>query len=97
MNTFATGLQIVVLGHTASRTQELVRAIWGKAMPNRLLVQVDRARNCRANHPVFGKPMENGQPTVYLCQRNSLLRAHHQRGRPGQTLTLPQQRAAGAV
>ena len=69
---FATGLQMVVVGkRTDARTLELVRAIWGKAMPNRLLIAVESSEELPANHPAFGKPMENGLPTVYLCQRNS--------------------------
>ena len=91
--TFATGLQMVVLGDK-SRTQELVRAIWGKAMPNRLLVQVDRSEELPANHPVFGKLMENGRPTVYLCQRSSHSEPITSAAALAQALTLPQQRAA---
>jgi len=91
--TFATGLQMVVLGDKA-RTQELVRAIWGKAMPNRLLVQVDRSDELPPNHPVFGKLMENGRPTVYLCQRSSHSEPITSAVTLAQALTLPQQRTA---
>ena len=35
-----------------------------------------------ASHPAMGKPLENGQPTVYLCQRNACFDADHQRRRP---------------
>lgn len=94
--TFASGLQMVVLGDK-SRTQELVRAIWGKAMPNRLLVQVDRSEELPANHPVFGKLMENGRPTVYLCQRSSHSEPITSAAVLAQALTLPQQRTAVPV
>jgi uncharacterized protein len=94
--TFATGLQMVVLGDKA-RTQELVRAIWGKAMPNRLLVQVDKSEELPPNHPVFGKIMENGRPTVYLCQRSNHSEPITSAVALAQALTLPQQRAPMAA
>ena len=94
--TFATGLQMVVVGDK-SRTQELVRAVWGKAMPNRLLVQVEKSDELPANHPVFGKPMENGRPTVYLCQRNACSEPITSAVALAQALTLPQQRTAASA
>jgi hypothetical protein len=90
--TFASALQMVVLGDK-SRTQELLRAIWGKAMPNRLLVQVDRSEELPPNHPVFGKLLENGRPTVYLCQRNTHSEPITSAAVLAQAITLPQQRA----
>jgi uncharacterized protein YyaL (SSP411 family) len=95
--TFATGLQMVVVGpRTDMRARELVRAIWGKAMPNRLLVQVDSSEELPANHPAFGKPMESGQPTVYLCQRNSCSQPYTGAVSLSQVLTLPQQQQPAA-
>jgi hypothetical protein len=94
--TFASGLQMVVLGDK-SRTQELVRAIWGKAMPNRLVVQVERSEELPPNHPVFGKLMESGKPTVYLCQRNSHSEPITSAQVLAQALTLPQQRGQVTV
>jgi uncharacterized protein YyaL (SSP411 family) len=89
---FATGLQMVVVGkRNDARTQELLRAIWGKSMPNRLLVAVENTEELPANHPVFGKPMENGMPTVYLCQRNNCSEAYTSAVALSQALTLPQQ------
>ena len=88
--TFATGLQMVVLGDK-SRTQELMRTIWGKAMPSRLVVQVDRSEELPPNHPVFGKLMESGKPTVYLCQRNTHSEPITSAAILAQILTLPQQ------
>jgi hypothetical protein len=94
---FATGLQLVVVGKRSDlRTQELVRAIWGKAMPTRLLVQVENADELPANHPAFGKPMEGGLPTVYICQRNNCGPPVTSEVALAQTLTLPQQRAGAA-
>ena len=94
---FATGIQMVVVGKQANAaTRELVRAIWGKALPDRLLVQVDSTDELPPNHPAFGKPMENGQPTVYLCQRNSCSGPITSAVAVSQALTLPQQRGAAA-
>jgi hypothetical protein len=94
---FATGLQMVVVGRRSdTRTQELIRAIWGKAMPNRLLVSVENSEELPANHPVFGKPMENGLPTVYICQRNSCSAPITGAAALSQALTLPQQQRGAA-
>ncbi len=95
---FATGLQIVVVGKRSdARTQEFIRAVWGKALPNRLLVTVDKTEDLPTNHPAHGKPMENGQPTVYLCQRTACSPAFTSAVGLSQTLTLPQQQIAGAA
>jgi uncharacterized protein YyaL (SSP411 family) len=96
--TFATGLQMVVVGKSGSAaTRELLRAIWGKAMPNHLVVTVESTDQLPANHPAFGKPMENGQATVYICQRGNCGPAITSAVALSQALTLPQQRAAGAA
>jgi uncharacterized protein YyaL (SSP411 family) len=95
--TFATGLQLVVVGRKDDpRARELVRAIWGKSMPNRLLVQVEASEELPANHPAFGKPMENGQPTVYICQRNMCSSPYTGAVSLSQVLTLPQQQQPAA-
>ena len=71
LENFATGLQVVVVGPRSNpRTQELIRAVWGKALPNRLLYVVESSEALPAGHPAFGKGMQNGAPTAYLCQRN---------------------------
>ena len=81
LETFVTGFQIVVVGpRNNPRTQELIRAVWGKALPNRLLYVVDSGEALPTGHPAFGKGMENGAPTAYLCQRNTCFDADHQRG-----------------
>jgi uncharacterized protein YyaL (SSP411 family) len=95
---FATGLQMVVVGKRSDpRTQDLLRAIWGKAMPNRLLVAVENSEELPANHPAFGKPLLNGQPTVYLCQRNQCSEGITSAVALSQTLTLPQQTRGAAA
>jgi uncharacterized protein len=94
---FASGLQMVVVGKPGSaQTRELLRAIWGKAMPNHLVVAVESTDELPPNHPAFGKPMENGQSTVYVCQRAACGPAMTSAVALSQALTLPQ-RAAGAA
>jgi uncharacterized protein YyaL (SSP411 family) len=94
---FATGMQMVVVGKPGNTaTRELVRAIWGKSLPDRLLIQVESTDELPANHPAFGKPMENGQPTVYLCQRNGCSTPITSAVALSQALSLPQQRGAAA-
>jgi uncharacterized protein YyaL (SSP411 family) len=71
LENFATGSQVVVVGPRSNpRTQELIRTVWGKALPNRLLYVVETGEALPAGHPAFGKGMQNGAPTAYLCQRN---------------------------
>jgi uncharacterized protein YyaL (SSP411 family) len=71
LENFATGSQVVVVGPRSNpRTQELIRTVWGKALPNRLLYVVESGEALPAGHPAFGKGMQNGAPTAYLCQRN---------------------------
>jgi uncharacterized protein YyaL (SSP411 family) len=94
---FATGLQMVVAGKPDNAaTKELVRAIWGKALPDRLLVMVESTEELPPGHPAHGKPLENGQPTVYLCQRNTCSQPITGAVALSQALTLPQQRGAAA-
>jgi uncharacterized protein YyaL (SSP411 family) len=94
---FATGMQMVVVGKQSNAaSRELVRAIWGKSLPDRLLIQVDSTDELPQGHPAFGKPMENGQPTVYLCQRNSCSPPFTSAVALSQALSLPQQRGAAA-
>ena len=71
LENFATGSQVVVVGPRSNpRTQELIRTVWGKALPNRLLYVVESGEALPTGHPAFGKGMQNGAPTAYLCQRN---------------------------
>jgi uncharacterized protein YyaL (SSP411 family) len=72
METVVMGLQIVVVGSlTNPKTHELMSAVLGRALPNRLLVRVDTTQELPEGHPAFGKPMQGGLPTAYICQRNN--------------------------
>jgi len=65
-----TALQIVVVGQVDNpKTHELVNAVLGRSLPNRTLVVADPRESLPAGHPAAGKPMQNGQPTAYVCQR----------------------------
>ena len=43
----------------------------GRSLPNRLLVVVEPGETLPETHPAFGKAMENGQPTAYICQHQN--------------------------
>jgi len=67
-----TGLQIVVVGPlTNPKTHELLSAVMGRSLPNKTLLLVDPSQSLPEGHPAFGKTMQNGQPTAYICQRQT--------------------------
>ena len=78
----ATASQIVIVGPRGNpRTQELIRTVWGKVLPNRLLYVVESGEALPAHHPAFGKGMLNGAPDRLSLPARYLLAADHQRGR----------------
>ena len=90
LENFATGFQTVVVGPRDNiKTQELLRAIWGRALPYRLIYQVDDTADLPPGHPAYGKPMQSGQPTVYLCQRTTCAQPITSPVVLAQALTLP--------
>ena len=63
LENFATASQVVVVGpRRNAQTQELIHAVWGRALPNRLLYVVDSGEALPENHPAYGKGMQNGHP-----------------------------------
>jgi len=63
-------LEIVIIGpRNAVKTQELIAAVLGRSLPNRTLHLVESGDALPVTHPAYGKAMENGQPTAYVCQR----------------------------
>jgi uncharacterized protein len=61
-------LEIVVCGPVGDpRTQNLVKAVQGRSLPNRLLMVVPPGQDLPTGHPAAGKTMQNGQPTAYVC------------------------------
>ncbi|HUB85224.1 MAG TPA: thioredoxin domain-containing protein [Rhizomicrobium sp.] len=71
LETVIEGLQIVIIGPVNNpKTHELVSAVRGRALPNALLLLIDPAQTLPEGHPAFGKTMDGGRPTAYICQRN---------------------------
>ncbi len=62
-------LTILVVGHKGhTKTQELLRAYWGKPLPNGMVVQIEPGDPLPADHPATGRGMQGGHPTAYICQ-----------------------------
>ncbi len=90
----AAALQIVVVGPVNNaKTHQLVAAVLGRSLPNRLLVVVEPNTALPETHPAFGKTMENGQPTAYICQRQTCSAAIANPVALSQALLLPQRPA----
>ncbi len=93
----ATASQIVIVGPRGNpRTQELIRTVWGKVLPNRLLFVVESGEALPTHHPAFGKGMLNGAPTAYLCQRDICSPPITSAVALSQALTLPPRVAGNA-
>jgi len=61
-------LEIIICGPPAdARTQNLIRAVLGRSLPNRLLMVVPPGQDLPSGHPAAGKTMQNGQPAAYIC------------------------------
>jgi len=89
---FGSALQILVIGHKGNaRTQELLRTVWGKALPNRLVTQIEPGDPLPAGHAATGQGMQGGQPTAYICQRNLCSTPITSAVTLSQALTLPPQ------
>jgi uncharacterized protein len=72
LETLLVGLQIVIVGPRDNpKTQELVGAVLGRSLPNRLMMVVAPGEALPETHPAHGKAMENGQPTAYVCQHQN--------------------------
>jgi uncharacterized protein len=72
LETLIAGLQIVIVGpHDSQKTRELITAVLGRSLPNRLLMVIDPSEELPEGHPARGKAMENGQPTAYVCQHQN--------------------------
>jgi len=65
-------MQIVIIGsNTDSRTHDLIAAVRGRSLPNRMLAVVRPDGQLPPGHPALGKAMLNGQPTAYICVNNT--------------------------
>ena len=95
--TYSMALQVVVFGARANaQTQELIRTVWGKALPGRLLVVVEPGGSLPANHPCADVGMQNSQPTAYVCQGATRAGPIQSPVQLSQLLTLPQPHQPGA-
>jgi hypothetical protein len=64
-------LQIVIVGPKADpRTLDLVNAILGRSVPNKITTMISPDEALPDRHPAHGKKMENGAPTAYICRGN---------------------------
>jgi uncharacterized protein len=61
-------LEVIIYGPPGDfRTQDLVKAVQGRSLPNRLLMVVPPGENLPPGHPAEGKIMQEGLPTAYIC------------------------------
>jgi uncharacterized protein YyaL (SSP411 family) len=91
-------LHLVVVGPpNHPKTHELTAAILGRALPNRCLSVVGPDEVFPADHPMHGKTMVNGQPTAYVCQRQTCSAPITNPVTLSQMLQLPQRPQAGAL
>ncbi|MEE8438462.1 MAG: thioredoxin domain-containing protein [Micropepsaceae bacterium] len=64
-------LQIVIVGPPADpRTLDLVNAVLGRSVPNKIVTVIPPDEELPELHPARGKKMENGEPTAYICRAN---------------------------
>jgi uncharacterized protein YyaL (SSP411 family) len=89
---FANALEIVVIGHRGhARTHDLLRAAWGRALPNAMIVQIEPGAPLPEGHPVAGREMTQGQPTAYVLQAGTCSDGITDSAILTQMLTLPVQ------
>jgi uncharacterized protein YyaL (SSP411 family) len=94
---YSTALQIVIFGSRgAPQTQELIRTVWGKALPSRLLLVVEPGETLPEGHPAAKGAMQGGVPTAYICQHTFCSEPYTSAVQLSQILTLPRQRDPNA-
>ncbi|HTP78486.1 MAG TPA: thioredoxin domain-containing protein [Rhizomicrobium sp.] len=94
----ATDLHLIVVGPLNNpKTHELSAAILGRALPNRCLSVIAPEEQFPEGHPMRGKGMQNGQPTAYICQRQTVSAPITNPVTLSQMLQLPQRPQAGAL
>jgi uncharacterized protein YyaL (SSP411 family) len=65
----ANAVQIVIIGpRSDTRTLDLLNAVLGRSIPNRVITVLEPDAGLPAGHPAHGKTMQNGQPTAYICR-----------------------------
>ena len=64
-----TALQAVLVGPADSaETKTLAAAVYGRSLPNRIMVNVPDGTALPPSHPAAGKGMVRGKPAMYLCR-----------------------------
>jgi uncharacterized protein YyaL (SSP411 family) len=88
-------LQIVVFGPVDNqKTLELIAAVQGRSLPNKLLIVVPSGASLPEGHPAKNLQMVNGNPTAYICQRGQVTQPIENPVALSQMLQLPQQKLA---
>lgn len=81
-----------MIGHRGhARTHDLLRAAWGRALPNAMIVQIEPGAPLPEGHPVAGREMTQGQPTAYVLQAGTCSDGITDSAILTQMLTLPVQ------
>ncbi len=61
-------VHVVIIGDERSTdTQALVRAVLDRSVPCRILTIMKPTQKLNKDHPAFGKSMQNGMATAYVC------------------------------
>jgi uncharacterized protein YyaL (SSP411 family) len=61
-------VQVVIIGDDRNpETQALVRAVLDRSVATRIMMLMRPGQKLPAKHPAFGKTMEGGKPTAYIC------------------------------
>ena len=64
-----TALQAVLVGPADSaETKTLAAAVYGRSLPNRIMVNVPDGAALPPSHPAASKGMARGKPAMYLCR-----------------------------
>ena len=67
-----TAVQVVIVGdERAAETQALMRAVMERSLPCRLMTVIKPGQKLHKGHPAYGKGMEGGRPTAYVCSAES--------------------------
>jgi len=68
MEFIVNGVQIVIIGDDRNPdTQALVRAVLDRSVATRVMMLMRPGQKLPSNHPAFGKTMDGGKPTAYVC------------------------------
>jgi len=72
LDTMVNSVQVVIVGPvTNAKTHELLSAVNGRSLPTGMVMLVDPDEKLPEGHPAFGKTMQGGVPTAYICYRMS--------------------------